>query len=184
MRAAGGGPYRLSDQRQGAGGRERQRERGAALVEFAIVVPLFLLLVFGIIEFGVIYNDLLAVRSGAREGARLGVVNAVDNAPSCKINGTLVTPPANPTTTTDATNALVCKTKDRVGLGSAKVKVRVIVTGPAIGENLKVCTSFALDDVDGLMVPFVSSSRLTSSTTMRLEQVPKFNEFTELGSEC
>jgi len=47
----------------------RQR-RGAALVEFALVVILLLTIVLGIIEFGVIAMDQLTVTQGAREGSR------------------------------------------------------------------------------------------------------------------
>jgi Flp pilus assembly protein TadG len=48
-------------------------DRGQALVEFALVVPLFLLLVLGIVGFGQAYNNYEnltdAVRAAAREGA-------------------------------------------------------------------------------------------------------------------
>jgi Flp pilus assembly protein TadG len=44
--------------------------RGAALVEFAIVAPLLLALVFGIIESGLLIKDDLAIQHAAREGAR------------------------------------------------------------------------------------------------------------------
>ena len=54
-------------------GRTR-RERGAALVEFAIVFPLFFLLVSGIIDFGLAFSDLNSTRQGVREGARQAVV--------------------------------------------------------------------------------------------------------------
>ncbi|MGI9648242.1 MAG: TadE family protein [Acidimicrobiia bacterium] len=47
-----------------------KRDSGAALVEFAIVVPLLLLLVFGIIEFGRAYNAQNTLTHAAREGAR------------------------------------------------------------------------------------------------------------------
>jgi hypothetical protein len=47
----------------------RQR-RGAALVEFAIVVPLLMLLLMGIMEFGMILHDYLSISQGAREGVR------------------------------------------------------------------------------------------------------------------
>jgi hypothetical protein len=46
------------------------RETGAALVEFAIITPLLLLLVFGIIEFGRAYNAQNTLTHAAREGAR------------------------------------------------------------------------------------------------------------------
>jgi Flp pilus assembly protein TadG len=45
-------------------------ERGAAIVEFAIVLPLLLLLVFGIIEFGRGYNVKVQLTGAVREGAR------------------------------------------------------------------------------------------------------------------
>lgn len=48
----------------------RNRERGAAAVEFAIVVPLLLALVLGIVEFSRIYNVQIVVTNAAREGAR------------------------------------------------------------------------------------------------------------------
>lgn len=50
--------------------RKFSNETGAALVEFAIVVPLLLLLVFGIIEFGRAYNTQNTLTHAAREGAR------------------------------------------------------------------------------------------------------------------
>ncbi len=86
--------------------RARRDERGAALVEFALVVTLLLLLIFGMVEFGLDYNNYIVVRNGSREGARLAVVNDVNNVPSCTIAGATVTPPATPANWTDATNAL------------------------------------------------------------------------------
>ena len=52
-----------------------RRERGAALVEFAVVVPLFLILVFGVIEAGWFFAQEVELRNAAREGARLAVVD-------------------------------------------------------------------------------------------------------------
>ena len=52
------------------------RQRGAAMLEFAIVLPLLLVLLFGIIEAAWAFNQQLEVRHGAREGARLVAVNA------------------------------------------------------------------------------------------------------------
>ncbi|HEX6947525.1 MAG TPA: TadE family protein [Acidimicrobiia bacterium] len=50
----------------------RQRERGATLVEAAIVFPLLFLALFAIVEFGMAFKDWLTVSHGAREGARAG----------------------------------------------------------------------------------------------------------------
>ena len=52
-----------------------RRNRGAVLVEFALVAPLLLVLLFGIIEFGFAFVPWLDVRHGARETARLVAVN-------------------------------------------------------------------------------------------------------------
>ena len=48
----------------------RSDDRGAAAVEFALVMPLLLLLVFGIIDFARAYNMQLALTQAAREGVR------------------------------------------------------------------------------------------------------------------
>ncbi|MEM7286963.1 MAG: TadE family protein [Actinomycetota bacterium] len=46
-------------------------DRGVTAVEFAIILPLLLLLVFGIIEFGRAYQARLTVTHAAREGVRV-----------------------------------------------------------------------------------------------------------------
>ena len=55
--------------------RRRDRSRGVALVEFALVAPLLLLLLFGIMEFGWAFIQFLDVKHGAREAGRLAAVN-------------------------------------------------------------------------------------------------------------
>jgi Flp pilus assembly protein TadG len=161
-----------------------RNERGAALVEFALVVPILLLLLFGIVEFGIAFNDYISVRNGSREGARAAVVNDVKNAPSCTINGGTVSPPAAPTSAGDATNAIVCKTKNRIGLDESQVKVKVSVAGTSIGDTVTVCASVPVQTLSGLLAPIMSGKVLTSNVTMRLEQVPKFASFTEAGTSC
>lgn len=52
----------------------RDREDGAALVEFALLAPFLLLLLFGIIEASWAFASQLDVRHAAREGARLAAV--------------------------------------------------------------------------------------------------------------
>lgn len=48
--------------------RRRTGERGAALVEFAIVMPLLVMLVLGLFSGGLAYNRQLALTNGVREG--------------------------------------------------------------------------------------------------------------------
>lgn len=58
-----------ADVRHGAGARLRG-EDGQALVEFAIVVPLLLMLVTGIIQFGLVFNKYITLTDAARNGAQ------------------------------------------------------------------------------------------------------------------
>lgn len=50
--------------------------RGATTVELAMVAPLLLFLLFGIIEFGLMVKDLVGINQAAREGARAAAVGA------------------------------------------------------------------------------------------------------------
>jgi len=51
-----------------------QTEYGLSIVEFAIILPLFLLLLFAIIEFGVFMYDRALLTNATREGTRTGVL--------------------------------------------------------------------------------------------------------------
>jgi len=50
------------------------RERGVAVVEFALVLPLLVLLLFGIVEFSLILYDKAIITNASREGARTGIL--------------------------------------------------------------------------------------------------------------
>jgi Flp pilus assembly protein TadG len=69
-------------------------ERGAAAVEFALIVPILLVLIFGIVEFSRLYNVQLSLSNAAREGARtMAVENNLALARSSIIAGA---PSVNP----------------------------------------------------------------------------------------
>jgi len=51
-----------------------KKQRGAAVVEFAVIVPLLLVIVFGIIEFSILLFDKAMITNASREGARAGIV--------------------------------------------------------------------------------------------------------------
>jgi TadE-like protein len=50
----------------------RRDQRGAAMVEFALILPLVLLLTFGAIDFGFAFSDAAGIKSATRSGARIG----------------------------------------------------------------------------------------------------------------
>lgn len=54
---------------------EGVRERGAVAVEFALLLPLLLLIIFGLIDFGRALNAQITLTQAAREGARLDALN-------------------------------------------------------------------------------------------------------------
>jgi Flp pilus assembly protein TadG len=49
-------------------------QKGAAAVEFAIVAPLLFIILFGIIEFGLLFFDKAIITNASREGARYGIL--------------------------------------------------------------------------------------------------------------
>ena len=63
--------------------RARERERGAVVIEFAIVLPILALLLGGGIELGLLARDHQVLQNAAREGARFSALpaNSIAGAP-------------------------------------------------------------------------------------------------------
>jgi Flp pilus assembly protein TadG len=90
----------------------RRTDEGAAAVEMALLLPILLIIVFGIIDFGRAYNTQIALTQGAREGVR-GLALGTTTDPTAKttsaaypVTGITVswtTCPAVPTSTSVAT---------------------------------------------------------------------------------
>ena len=58
-------------------------ERGQGLVEFALVFPVFILLLFGILDLGRAVYAYNTIGDAAREGARVAIVNQIETSPDC-----------------------------------------------------------------------------------------------------
>jgi Flp pilus assembly protein TadG len=78
----------------------RRNERGAALVEFAIVATIFLTVLFGVLEFGRLFWTHNALKDAARRGARYAIVRKNDAASIQAVKYMVVygDPNANPAT--------------------------------------------------------------------------------------
>jgi hypothetical protein len=122
------------------------------MVEFALVFPIFALLVFGIIDFGLTLNNYNSVRQGVREGAREGVVANFGTACS----GT-------------SEQKLICLVEQQIGLGS-NTRVRLEIDDDyTVGETLTVCAMHPVQSVTGLFGPMLSGKVLQSKIAMRIE---------------
>ena len=64
---------------------DKKSERGQALVEFALLAPILVLLVLGIIQFGIIFYGQVTITAAAREGARMASVGKPDTDIESKI---------------------------------------------------------------------------------------------------
>jgi Flp pilus assembly protein TadG len=97
-------------------------ERGAVAVELALVLPILLVLVFGVIDFGRAFNAQETLTQAAREGSRLaavcnsaspstcGTVAARTQAAAPNLTGMTVAPSICATGATSATDAVVTTT--------------------------------------------------------------------------
>ena len=51
-----------------------KKKRGQAIVEFALILPVFILILLGIMEFGLVFHQYLVVTAASREGARVAAL--------------------------------------------------------------------------------------------------------------
>lgn len=68
--------------------KKEKGERGQSLVEFTMVVPIFLILVFGIVDFGMGFHAWITTTNAAREGARIGAVGADSSTIDARVRST------------------------------------------------------------------------------------------------
>ena len=66
-----------------------KNERGQTMTEFAFVLPILLVLLFGIVQFGIIFNNYVTVTDAARTASRKGAVSRNESDPkgTCEAAG-------------------------------------------------------------------------------------------------
>ncbi len=126
----------------------RRGDAGAAAVEFALVLVLFLTLVFGIIQYGYYFFQLQGASAGAREGARLAALG-VD---SC----------------TSLANSVQTAARD---VKVTNVKIAFPPSGvAATGQDAQATVTFSPTKFGFPFVPFISGTA-TETGTSRVESV-------------
>jgi Flp pilus assembly pilin Flp len=125
-------------------------EDGAAAVEFALLLPLLVLLLFGFIQFGLAFNSRIQATNAAREAARMAVVGIDD---FDNIGGA----------------SFWNIVRDQAGVGS--ISNCSFVTENVVGGQLTVTFDFPID----LVIPFLPSPPTlqagTARASMRIEQL-------------
>lgn len=133
--------------------RARQRgERGSVVVEFALVVPLVLLLLIGVIQYGYHYWAMQTASAAAREAARRLVVGT------------------DPTCT-------VTEARDRASAPAVGSSVPTVTYSYANATNtaergVLVTVTVSLQSLDTGLVPLPAGGLVTESATNRVENVP------------
>ena len=134
-------------------------------MEFAIILPLVTLLLFGVIEFGSVYNNQIAVRQGVREAARQGAVANWGTTTSCNLHGS--------TGASTEIQELMCTAKNRIGLSSSNTYVMVAFDSSyAVGQGLIVCAQAPMRSYTGLFAPFLNGNFYKTKVEMSIEQAP------------
>ncbi len=131
--------------------RRHPRETGAALVEFAIILPLVVLLLFGIVEASWAFSQANDARHGAREGARLAAVDWGD------------------------VTAIATEVCDRMDIGGSTVTVTLgAATSPADpgdrGSEGRITVQVTYQSITGFLDTWLGGKQITSDIDFNLEQ--------------
>lgn len=142
-------------------------------MEFAIVAPVLFILLFGIIDFGMVYSRQLSVRSATRQATRSAVVGQFGSDMSCATVG--LSPSSN-----DALKQLICSIKQDIPIDDADVRVRVQFidsNGDGVADHthyddLMVCVQAKMRSATGFFGPVLNNNAYRSRLTMLIEKAP------------
>ena len=143
-----------------SGRRARGRaDRGGALVESAIVLPIVVMLLFGFIEFGLVLDQKHDVSQAAAEAARLSAVNYSDTG----------------VTGSEQSDEIVDEVCDRVPMAAGSTVAISLPDGVAIGQRVEVTITSDLDPVTGAYDQWLTGRSVSTTVTSRLEQTATFS---------
>jgi Flp pilus assembly protein TadG len=143
------------DRQPDRGRRARWRkDGGAAAVEFALILPVLIALVCGIIDFGLIFGQHLQVRNLAREATRLAAVNEVSGS-----------------TATQRATFLVNRACSRAGVFPTGTQVSLERPGSAVvGSTVRVVVTSPMRSSTGVFTSLVGGRNQQARSEARLEQ--------------
>lgn len=147
------------DQRERSSRRARRKSkaRGAAAVELALVSMILFPILFGIVDYGLWFNDSLNTRQGVREGARRAVVE----------NLTVAT--GSPCAARQGADAMACITQQLIKPAAGQAYARVVVpNGWKRGNTVLVCGMTKVDGVTGV-TPLPVDGLVRSKLEMSIE---------------
>lgn len=132
-----------------------KRHEGQSLVEFALILPVFLILLFGVVEFGLLLYNQHVITNASREGARYGIV---------------VRSPRRTVEEIEAVVDAYCG-DHLVTFGGGTPTTTVTSTGQAFGDDLAVEVTFHYDFMvlPNFLAGFLGGTDLRAHTTMKYE---------------
>jgi len=114
--------------------RAARGDRGAVLIEFALTLPLFLLLMVGMFDFGFAIQKYLVMTNAAREGARVGVLPGYGvNDVEARVQGYLTAGGVADVPTTTVTTQMVSACAGCPSFNVVEVNVRMNYTFSMLG---------------------------------------------------
>jgi Flp pilus assembly protein TadG len=124
-----------------------RNQKGQALVEFALILPILMLVVMAILQFGMMLNSYLTIENASREGARSGIIGSSD----------------------DEIEQLIISTAPNLDPSKLTVSITPKEGFRKSGDTLTVNVSYNYELVVPIISSIVENVVLNGQTSMRVE---------------
>ena len=121
-------------------------KKGQSIIEFAVILPILLMVLFGITEFGRAIMVTNVLNTASREGARLAAVSSVSDSLSVR--------------------ARVVEVLDAANIDAKAITIQFLVSEKSV--EVTVTTDFEVLS-GGILDPFIGTFELKGKTVMRYE---------------